>query len=80
MLLPNCRGLIGFLRTESRHGFTYDSYVKARFGWHGLTSDEFTEEGPFLTAGTDVLDGEIHWGECEHCTQERYDQDPYMQF
>lgn len=57
----------------------FESYVKARVGWHGLKSDDFTEEGPYLVTGTDFKGPEIEWTNCYHCDLERYKQDPYIQ-
>tara|TARA_R110002060_G_scaffold76271_3_gene86489 strand:- start:21 stop:1421 length:1401 start_codon:yes stop_codon:yes gene_type:complete len=57
----------------------FESYVKARVGWHGLKSDDFTDEGPYLVTGSDFKGPVIDWKECYHCDIERYDQDPYIQ-
>lgn len=57
----------------------FDSYVKARVGWHGLKSDDFTDEGPYLVTGSDFNGPEIRWENCYHCDQARYEQDPYIQ-
>ena len=57
----------------------FESYVKARVGWHGLKSDDFTNEGPYLVTGSDFKGPEIDWKECYHCDLDRYNQDPYIQ-
>ena len=57
----------------------FDSYVKARIGWHGLKSDDFTEVGPYLVTGSDFKNRTVDWENCYHCTVERYDQDRYIQ-
>ena len=57
----------------------FESYVKARVGWHGLKSDDFTDEGPFLITGSDFNGKNIDWQNCYHCDEERYKQDPYIQ-
>lgn len=57
----------------------YTSYVKGRIGWHGLRSDEFTEEGPYLVTGTDFINGTVDWNTCYHISEERYSEDPYIQ-
>lgn len=57
----------------------FDSVVKARVGWHGLKSDEFTDEGPYLVTGSDFNGKTIDWSNCYHCTEERYDQDQNIQ-
>lgn len=57
----------------------FESYVKARVGWHGLKSDEFTDEGPYLVTGSDFRGPVIKWDDCYHCDLDRYEQDPYIQ-
>ena len=57
----------------------FESYVKARVGWHGLKSDDFTDGGPYLVTGTDFFGSRIDWANCHHCDDWRYDQDPYIQ-
>jgi len=57
----------------------FESYVKARVGWHGLKSDDFTDEGPYLVTGSDFKGPVIKWEDCYHCDFERYEQDPYIQ-
>lgn len=57
----------------------FESYVKARVGWHGLKSDDFTEEGPYLVTGSDFIGPSINWNNCYHCDSNRYNQDPYIQ-
>lgn len=57
----------------------FESLIKARVGWHGLKSDEFTDIGPYLVTGTDFKGPEIQWENCYHCDDSRYEQDPYIQ-
>ncbi|WCP67408.1 restriction endonuclease subunit S [Vibrio tubiashii] len=57
----------------------YEAYVKARVGWHGLKSDDFTDEGPYLVTGSDFKGPRIRWSDCYHCDLKRYEQDPYIQ-
>ena len=52
------------------------SYVKGRIGWHGLTSEEYSDEGAYLVTGTDFKDGIVDWEHCNHISYERYKQDP----
>lgn len=54
-------------------------YVKGRIGWKGLRSTEFIDDGPFLVTGTDFYDGVINWDSCYHVSQERYDEDSFIQ-
>jgi len=57
----------------------FESYVKARVGWHGLKSDDFTDKGAYLITGQDFVGSNINWDNCYHCDFERYEQDPYIQ-
>ena len=57
----------------------FNSLVKARVGWHGLKSEDFTEEGPYLVTGSDFKGKYIQWRDCYHCDEERYQQDSYIQ-
>nr|AAU83505.1 restriction endonuclease S subunits [uncultured archaeon GZfos29E12] len=54
------------------------SYVKGRIGWHGLTSEEYSDEGAYLVTGTDFKDGVIEWEDCHHVGWDRYKEDPYI--
>ncbi|MGL1892170.1 MAG: restriction endonuclease subunit S [Spirochaetaceae bacterium] len=76
----SCVEWIGFFPTHwNKTKVKYETYVKARVGWHGLNSDDFTEQGPYLITGSDFKGPEIMWKECYHCDIERYEQDPYIQ-
>jgi type I restriction enzyme S subunit len=57
----------------------HNTYIKARVGWHGLNSADFKTEGPYCVTGTDFKNGRISWDSCYRVTQERYDEDPYIQ-
>ncbi|MDP1977634.1 restriction endonuclease subunit S [Undibacterium sp.] len=57
----------------------FESYVKARVGWHGLKADDFTTEGPYLVTGSDFRGPVIKWEDCYHCDFSRYEQDPNIQ-
>jgi hypothetical protein len=57
----------------------YATYLKARVGWHGLTSSEYLNEGVLLITGTDFENGRINWEICYRVSEERYQQDPYIQ-
>lgn len=57
-----------------------NTYVKGRIGWKGLRSEDFIEKGPYLITGTDFKkDGTIEWENMYHVSQERYDEDPFIQ-
>jgi len=55
-----------------------NSYIKGRIGWHGLTSEEYSDEGAYLVTGTDFKNGYIKWENCYHVNWERYKEDPYI--
>lgn len=57
----------------------YNSIVKARVGWHGLKSDDFTDVGPYLVTGSDFKGKFIQWDQCYHCDEDRYEQDTNIQ-
>lgn len=57
----------------------FNTYVKGRVGWHGLNSDEFSDIGVHLVTGTDFDDGFVNWDSCYRITEDRYDEDPYIQ-
>ena len=54
----------------------YLSSLKGRIGWQGLTSDEYTDEGPFLITGIDFDNGTINWNSCVHITEKRWEEAP----
>lgn len=47
-------------------------YIKARIGWRGLSSAEYTEDGPFLIAGQHIKNGMIAWDKCDHISEQRF--------
>lgn len=57
------------------------TYLKARVGWHGLKADEFLldEDLPYCITGTDFYKGIINWETCYHISEERYNEDTYIQ-
>ncbi len=58
----------------------HNTFVKGRIGWHGLTTAEYLEEGySFLITGTNFKDGFINWDSCDFVSQERFEQDSYIQ-
>lgn len=59
-----------------KHG----SYIKARVGWKGLTSDEFEASAyAYLVTGTDFRGQFIDWTSCYQVNEERYLDDPFIQ-
>lgn len=56
-----------------------NSYLKARVGWKGLTSDEFEENSyAYLVTGSDFRGSEIQWKNCYQVDKSRYDDDPFI--
>lgn len=55
------------------------AYIKARIGWRGLSSSEYTESGPYLIAGTHIRGKSIDWENCHHINKFRYDESPEIQ-
>jgi type I restriction enzyme, S subunit len=54
--------------------------LKARIGWQGLTTAEYLDAGDYLlVTGTDFKNSNIDWQNCYYVTEERYDQDKYIQ-
>jgi len=51
-----------------------NAYIKARIGWRGLSSSEYTDEGPYLIAGKHLKKGKIQWSKCDHISEERFDE------
>lgn len=55
------------------------SYLKARVGWKGLTSDEFEESSyAYLVTGSDFKSSRIQWRQCYQVNKARYDDDPFI--
>ena len=77
------RSSIKWLGDIPEHWFTtkikFSTYVKGRIGWQNLRADEFVDEGPYCVTGTDFVKGQIDWSRCYHVSQERYEQDGYIQ-
>lgn len=52
----------------------YLASLKGRIGWQGLTSDEYTDEGPYLITGIDFENGKVNWDNCVHISRERWEE------
>ncbi len=65
----------GWIQTRMK----FDAYVKGRIGWHGLSTDDYTETGCHLITGTDFASGEIRWSECHRVPTSIWERDPYIQ-
>jgi type I restriction enzyme, S subunit len=56
------------------------TYLKARVGWKGLTSEEFREQAfAYLVTGSDFRAKFVKWDECYQVEKARYDDDPFIQ-
>lgn len=56
------------------------TYLKARIGWNGLTSEEFQEQAfAYLVTGSDFREKFVKWDECYQVEQARYEDDPFIQ-
>lgn len=53
----------------------YFSTLKARVGFHGLSSEDFVEEGPYCITGTDFKEGHISFENCYHVSEYWYHLD-----
>ena len=57
-----------------------NTYIKARVGWKGLTSDEFEVESfAYLVTGRDFSSKVIDFSECYQVSEGRYLDDPFIQ-
>lgn len=52
------------------------STIKARIGWRGLKSAEYTIEGPHLIAATHIIGSKVDWDICDHISDFRYEESP----
>ena len=76
-MLTGKRRLSGFETSKWNIGLLGEvATIKARIGWRGLTSSEYTQEGPYLIASNHIKGSIIHWKSCQHISQERYDESP----
>lgn len=56
------------------------TYLKARVGWKGLTSEEFREKSfAYLVTGSDFREKFVKWDACYQVAQDRYEDDPFIQ-
>lgn len=52
--------------------------VNGRIGWHGLSTDDYQDEGDYLVTGTDLSSGSITWSECHRVTNGIWARDPMI--
>ena len=50
--------------------------IKGRIGWKGLKTSEYTDSGPFIVGGLQIIDNKVEWDKCPHVTEERYNESP----
>lgn len=56
------------------------TYVKGRIGWQGLRSGDFLDRSDYYcVTGTDFSNGAVDWSSCYYVSNERYEQDKYIQ-
>lgn len=57
-----------------------NTYIKARVGWKGLTSEEFeTTSYAYLVTGQDFKSRKVQFDKCYQINEERYRDDPFIQ-
>ena len=57
-----------------------DTYIKARIGWQGLTTNEYLDHGDYyLVTGTDIKNGLLDFSSCVFVSKKRFDQDSHIQ-
>ena len=79
-LLTGKRRLPGFKRKWEKKQLGSHAVLKARIGWHGLTTKEYLKSGSYyLVTGTEFSRGRITWGDCHFVERSRFDQDPNIQ-
>lgn len=55
------------------------SSLKARIGFHGLSSTDFIDSGPYCITGTDFANGRIDFANCYHVSKYWHELDPNIQ-
>ena len=73
LLFNNLKYNIGY----KKYRIKYVANLKGRIGWQGLTTSDYTNEGPLLIMGTDFdeKNGTINWNTCVHISEQRYNED-----
>ena len=79
-LLTGKTRLPGFNGEWKKVNTAYDSNLKARIGWQGLTTEEYLTSGDYhLVTGTDFIRGRINWSGCFFVDYNRFSQDTNIQ-
>jgi restriction endonuclease S subunit len=50
--------------------------IRGRIGWKGLMISEYTNEGPYIVGGLQIIDDSVDWENCAHITEQRYYESP----
>lgn len=53
--------------------------VAARIGWHGLSTEDYLDEGDLLIPGTAFDSGAVQWEQCQRVAVEIWARDPAIQ-
>jgi type I restriction enzyme S subunit len=53
--------------------------INGRIGWHGLSTDDYRDEGDFLITGTEFVAGKIDWSRCHRVSGDVWERDPMIQ-
>jgi type I restriction enzyme S subunit len=67
-----------------RHGIRRDQLspkladVSAMVGWKGLTTEHYTDSGPWLLRGVEIVDGVIDFDALISVAQDKYDEQPQI--
>lgn len=79
-LLTGQARLPGFSGEWKMLSMAEKSTLKARIGWHGLTTAEYLPTGEYyLVTGTDFVNGRVNWASCCFVDSDRYVQDKNIQ-
>ena len=66
---------IGQIPTDWKYSkIRYTTKLNGRIGWQGLTSDEYTDEGPYLITGTDFIEGKVNFETAVHVPYKRWQE------
>ena len=79
-LLTGRKRLPGFTKPWKNISIARHSHLKARIGWHGLTTGEYLQSGSYkLVGGTDFKNAKIDWNSAAFVSKWRFDQDRNIQ-
>ena len=79
-LLTGKTRLPGFSGEWTEFNMAEDAVLKARIGWHGLTTEEYLPTGDYhLVTGTEFVGERIDWSNCQYVDYGRFIQDRAIQ-